>query len=262
MSTAKFTLSKSHIQDLVSTNTYKTDDFYISRCVDGRYPNSSRLPALAIPGADAGQLAVLYTAANQYGFIIDEDLTLQTLLDVIGGKKNFSFHTDKHNLKEGLGGGCGYLKLLKSDPEAFEIDKFQVENLINKQLAQVVEYGSSETVLEGEHKEGAAIQIEGEYGIMPSFSLEISEGTASVQVFVYHKTFVDRRHRVLAEKLIENKAVVLYDGLDATYLSQVLSETAEMHLYETLKRLAKGLPLYNVHFKDEKDFEITEMGII
>lgn len=258
----KIILYKETIDELIRNNVYKPKNSFLSRCVDGRYENSPDLPALAIPGGDAGELAVIYAASNQYGFTVDEQKVLYVLLDILGSKKSFSFHSDSHNLKDGLGAGCGHLKQLRLDPTVYQIDEDQLETILKVQLPCVVDYGSKETILQGDHQEGAAIQIEGNYGILPGFRTESTEGNMNAQVFIYHKTFVDARHKILAEKLIENKAVVLYDGLDAAYLAQVLSETAESHLYETLKRLAQGLPLYNALFKSEKDFDITEMGTI
>ncbi len=255
-------LTKEQIYTLVSQNHYLPKNKFLSRCVDGRYQNSPDLPALAIPGGDAGQLAVIYSAANQYGFTVDEQKTLYTLLDVLGSKKSFSFHSDMHVDANVLGGGCGHLKQLQLDPDAYKIDKSQLETIIKVQLPCVIDYGSKQTILEGEHKEGAALQVEGAYGILPSSNIETETGKMVVQVFIYHKTLVDERHKVLAKKLIEDKAVTMYDDLDEIYLSQVLSETAESHVFETLKRLAKGLSLYNITFKDEDEFKVEEMGTI
>lgn len=255
-------LTREQVYHFVKENLYLPKKPYLSRCVDGRYPNSPDLPSLAIPGGDAGQLAIIYAASNQYGFQVDEQKVLYSLLDVLGGKKLFSFHTDSHGDQKILGSGCGHLKQLRLDPAAYQIDQDQLKVITDTQLPCVIDYSSVETKLEGEHKESAVLQIEGKYGIFPSMTMETESGNTPVQVFEYHKTLVDERHKALAKKLIEDEAVKLYDGLDETYLAQVLSDTSESHTFETLKRLAKGLPLYNIGFKDDKDFKVEEMGSI
>ncbi len=258
----KFNLDIEQVRSFVIENRYLPKDQLVSRCVDGRYPNETELAALAIPGGDAGQLAVIYAAANQYGFMVDEQKVLYSLFDVIGGKEKFSFHSDGKNAQGTLGAGCGHLKQMQIDPEAYQLTKEQVDRILTIQIPCAVGYGARQTVLEGEHGEGAALQIQGKYGVYPHSTIETDSGREPVQVFIYHKTFVDERHKILAKKLIEDKAVELYDELDADYLAQVLSETAESHFFETLKRLAKGKPLYNINFKDEMDFTVEEMGEI
>ena len=46
------------------------------------------------------------------------------------------------------------------------------------------------------------------------------------------------------------------NGEDEEWLYNALFETSEIHLMETAKRLAKGLPIYEVEFNDNGDYKI------
>jgi hypothetical protein len=71
---------------------------------------------------------------------------------------------------------------------------------------------------------------------------------------------VNERHRLIAKKLIEERAVKFFPDCDEEYLFEALSETTENHLFETLKRLASGLPIFEVGFENDGSFKIKEMG--
>lgn len=255
----KIILSSEQIRKLAYQNRYKVNakNALISRCIDGRYPNDSMLSALAFPGTDAGELALVFAAANHYGFEVDLKKTIESFLGVIGGVLNFQLHSDTHADPTIPASGCGHIKQILLDPEAYFLEKKQVLQ-IQKELAVLKKNGAHETILEGDHKEGAVIQIKGNYGISPGYVFE----DEMAQIFVYHTTLVNQRHRLLAKSLIEYKAVTLFSGYDHEYLYDALSEVAEDHLFETAKRLAAGLPLYQIEFGENGDFDVEELGII
>ena len=118
--------------------------------------------------------------------------------------------------------------------------------------------GAKETVLEGDHQEGAVLIVRGNYGVLPKYVLEDESKRILVEVFVYQATLSDSRHRVLSKKLLENKAVELFPGCDEEYLYEVMIEMAENHLFETANRLAKGLPIFTVEFQSDGTFSIEQ----
>lgn len=256
-------LNLEEVQQLVAENRYKvtTDHKFTSRCIDGRYHNKKDLAPVGIPGADAGDLALIMATGNSYGFEVDLDKAYKTLAEMVGGEKNLQFHTDLHAKQETVLGGCGHFKQMTINPKAYHLEKDQVE-FVKKKFGQAKKKGAEEIVLHGEHMEEAVLLLSGPYSVYPRFNLDTDEGNAEVEVFIYHQGLSHERYKILAEKLIKNKAVKLYNGLDHEYLYQALSETAENHLMETAKRLAKGLPIYQVKFKDDGEFEVKEMGYI
>lgn len=266
---SKIKLNSSQIQLLVKENSYKVDEKnrFLSRCIDGRYENKSKvksqkskveenLPALAIPGADLGELALLIACANDFGLEVDYEKVFQSLVEVIGGLKNFSYHTDFHH--GGLALGCGHFSQILKDFVAYNLQKRDIKFLEEK-LKFLQRNSVLPVILEGNHDEGAILIVKGNFGVYPRFVIETEEGKKEVSIFVYHQTLVDERHRLLVKRLIDNKAIKLFDGLDQEYLYEVLSQEAENHLLETVNRLAFDLPIFKVVFNNDGRFKLTSL---
>lgn len=256
-------LSKDQITTLIGENSYTISNIVLSRCIDGRYKNDLSLPGLCFPGADAGEIALVCATAATCGLEINLKETFDALVEVVGGVKNLQFHTDSHAEQGKVLGGCGHVKQILSDLETYNITKEQAD-FIAKQFTMAIKNGAKEIVLHGDHKEAAVLFIKGDFGVLPQYKFESREGGMEVQIFIYHNTLVDKRHHLFVKKLIEHKALTLEGkSLDEEYLYSLLSEAAEVHLMETARRLAKGLPIYEVKFLEDKNiFEVTELGNI
>jgi len=254
----KIKLNSTQMQLLLKENRYQVNEVnkFLSRCIDGRYKNSFDLPALALPGADLGELALIIACANDFGLEIDYEKVFQILIKVVGGIKNFSYHTDSHY--GGLALGCGHFAQIGKNFVAYNLKKNDIEFLEEK-LKFLRKEGVLPTVLEGSHDEAAILIVKGNFGIQPRFTIETDEGKKEVSVFVYQRTLVDKRHRVLANKLIEDKAIKLFNNLDEEYLYEVLSEEGENHLLETFNSLASDLPLFEVIFDESGRFSLTSL---
>jgi hypothetical protein len=201
-------------------------------------------------------LALIIACANDFGLEIDYEKVFQSLIKVVGGIKNFSYHTDSHH--GGLALGCGHFGQILKDFVAYNLQKKDVEFLEEK-LKFLQKNNVLPVILEGDHNEGAVLIVKGSFGIYPRFMIETYEGEKEVSVFVYQQTLIDERHRVLAKNLIENKAVKLFNNLDEEYLYEVLSEEGENHLLETINRLASDLPLYEVVFDHSGRFILKSL---
>ncbi|KKQ23541.1 MAG: hypothetical protein US40_C0013G0026 [Candidatus Roizmanbacteria bacterium GW2011_GWC2_37_13] len=254
----KLILSQDAVNELVMENRYEIDPKtkFISRCIDGRYTNDKDLPALAFPGADVGELALVFATSNSYGFDLDFPKSLKVFIDVVGGADNFRSHTDSHADPKIPAGGCGHFKQFNLDPKAYFLESSQIET-IKKNL----NIGKSIT-LQGEHLEGAVLLVKGSWGIYPQYQLETDNGKKLGEVFIYHQTLVDERHRELAKLLVKNKTVTFKNGEDEEWLYNAFSEMSENHLMETARRLAKGLPIYSVVFKDDGSFKVEQQGMV
>lgn len=253
-------LTIDEVINLVKTNSYEVTEKnkLLSRCIDGRYENSDNLAPIGFPGGDIGVLVVIIAAANNFGFEIDLQKAYQSLIEVIGGKKNFGLHTDSHADLKKIASGCGHFKQINLDSKAYNLTKEQVD-FIYKKIAEVKKSGAKEIILHGDHLEGAVLLV---YGDSKSVMNQFTVKGKTIQVFVFHQTLANLRNKLLATKLVENKAVKLSSGLDEDYLYTALSEVTEVHLMETAKRLAKGLPIYKAAFEDDGQTEIKEMGVV
>ena len=248
----RFILNQENAYLFVNANKYLPDPSkkILSRDINGLYPNSPELPPVAFPGGDFGELAVFLSAANIYGFQIDTEKLLKTYISVIG-IENFS-------LAQSSGKGFTYYEQLISNFKDYTLMEDQMEFLKNMR-EDLVSKGAHEIVFNQESNEGALFFIKGKYALYPTFELETEDMKVKVSAYLYHQTFIDERHLSIAKKLLENKAVTLFEGLDENYLSEVLSTTAEDHLFETMKRVAKGVPIYEVTFKDDGSFAILDL---
>lgn len=273
----KTKLSLNQVQELVAENKYPVEESkkLLSRCIDGRYENKvksqklkvkntsqklegeEQLSPLAFPGGDIGQLAVIIAAANNFGFEIDLEKTYRSLIEVIGGERNFGMHTDSHGDPKKAVSGCGHFKQINLDNQAYSLTKEQVDFIYQKAV-EARKAGANEIVLHGDHIEGAVLLVYGNKSVMNQFKIDGS----LVEVFMFHQTLANLRNRLLAKKLLENKAVVLVPPLDEDYLYTALCEITEVHLMETAVRLAKDLPIYKVSFSDDGGTEIVEMGVV
>ncbi len=256
---AKMVLNEQELREIVQENRYKVEPKtkFISRCVDGRYENDPDLPALAIPGADAGQLSLIFAAANIYGLEVDREKVYEALVEVVGDEKNLRMHTDSH--AKGMMEGCGFIKQTDVDPEGFNLTKEDTD-FIKEKFEKAKKKGAKEVVLEGEHREGAVVLVRGDWSLRTRHFFEMKEGRVLSQIFVFQQTLVNERHKQLAKKLLEKKAFKTLKENDADYLYMILSETAESHLFEIARRLAEDLPILEVEFNDVGEFDLKHLG--
>lgn len=256
----KFILDQNQVDELVRANRYKVNEKtkFVSRCIDGRYVNSEDLPGLAIAGADAGELAIIFATAREYGFEVDSEKAYKALVEVVGGEKKLRFHTDHHADPNLTLGGCGHIKQMEIDPDDYQMSKDEVE-FIRDKAKSAIKKGAIEENLEGDHMEGAVLIVTGPWSVQTQYVFKTSQGSHNGQVFVFQSSLVNARNRELAKKLVENKAVKLFEGCNEEYLYEVMSNVTENHLMETTKRLAIGLPMYSVDFKLDGSFEIKTL---
>jgi len=257
----KLVLTKQQVSLFVQENKYRpaAGTEKISRCIDGRYENETDLPALAFPGADAGELALIFATAQTYGFGVDRAKAYKALLATVGDKKQMRFHSDSHADKKEALSGCGHIKQMKLDAQAYGLAKEDVDFIVSS-FTKLREEGVAETDLHGEHGESAVLLIRGEWGVYPKGTVKGETGDKRTEVFVYHQTLVDLRHREFAKELIAAGAVDLGDGRDEEYLYEVLCDVSETHLMETARRLASGLPIFEVTFDKDGGFDVEEVG--
>jgi hypothetical protein len=249
MSPEKRTMSLEEIEQFVLRNKYPVENPMLCRCIDGRYDRVEGLPTLAIPGADAGQMCIIFSALRNKKLQFDQTQVFDTLVEVVGGVSNLRFHKDDHKGNKDHLAGCGYIEQVSLDPQAFGLTPEDVE--FTKQKANfAIENGAEEIVLSGEHLEGAILVLFGNYSVYPKEDIDPNN---ILETFVFHHTLSDNRNKVIAKKLIENKVV---SEISEDELYNELVKSTNLHLSEIARRLAAGLPTYQVRFEDDGRFEI------
>lgn len=241
------------VKEFVEGHSYPIQNRVMSRCIDGRYPSDESLPALAIPGADIGQVIMLFAAANRMGQKLKMDETFQALFDVVGGIENVRFHTDDHSDQTKVADGCGYFKYVSEDPDNFGVKEELIKAL--KIKFEKLNKGAQQVVLSGKHEEQAALVVSGDMGIKPNGKF-----------FVFHETLVDERNKKLVDRLFELEAI---EGLNyknglveknKQHFMSTLREVTQMHLSLTGEKLAKGKPIFEVDFSQGSEFKPQQKG--
>lgn len=244
------------VKGFIETHNYSIQNRVMSRCIDGRYTRDESLSALAIPGADIGQMIMLFAAANRMGQKLKIDETFQALFDVVGGVENVRFHTDDsdHTDKTKLADGCGYFKYVSEDPEKFGV-KGDLIKALRIKFEELLNKGAQQVVLPGKHEEQAALVVSGDTGINPDGKF-----------FVFHETLVDDRNKKIVDRLFELQAI---EGLNyenglveknKQHFMSTLREVTQMHLGLTGEKLAKGKPIFEVDFSQGSDFTLQQKG--
>jgi hypothetical protein len=257
----RYILSINDVTELVRTNIYlpEEDIKLQSRCMDGRYKEIKDLPALALPAGDIGDIATLYIAATSYGFEVDYEKAFLTFQEVIGGFEHLTrVNANILNTPEKTA-QIDEIEKIVTDYASFSLTESAVSEL-KKQYIYIKDKQKNNVEITLDHKEGAIIMINGEYGVYPQCELFTENGRINTQVYVYHQTYANRRHQQLAKKLIETKSVVLYPGCDEEMLYDALIDTSENVFFEMTKLIAPELPLYSVEVDERQKIKIADMS--
>lgn len=244
-------MTKEQLFQLVVENTYEVspEKQFVLRCVDGNYPNEKDLPAVTFPGGDLGVLAMIYASAQSYGFEIESNRAIDTLLEISGGIENFSCYKSSN-------------AIILSEIIPFYSD-VELDDTYQTSLVQLAEEAQKKSLVLHEKPlesaENALVRIKGAAGLYPQASLETEYGIKQIQVYVQQQTLLDARNKRIAQLLLGNNAITLFEGCDLEYLYEVFGEMSDYCFYYGLQKEIKQIPLYTVNFTDLAHFEIQEM---
>lgn len=247
-------LDKDQIVRHISEGQYEIDENtrMLGRCFVGRYENTPQLPAISMPGGDIGNLAILYAAANIYGFQIDYDKALNIFLDLIGGVQNFSLHTEVRDQSHSLD-GCDHTSFLKNNTDLYDLTNEQIK-ILEAQLAFVTNKHAQTKVLSDRKSEEAVVIVTGSKALYPQYHFMSESGTVSGNIYIFHRTFIEQRNREFIKKLLEYSAIQFNIYMNEEYLLEALTEVSENHFFETIKKLPSHIPLYAVEFGEQNNF--------
>lgn len=246
-------LSREQVYEIANENRYAISEPKLrGRCFSGEFRNEKNLPALSLPGGDLGQLSILFSTAQNYGFEIDMNKAAGELFQLTGGNEHLNTVSAKSELKN-----CSYFKHFFEDIASYNLEPDFLPNFedVITSVVPTFERPKNRNYLH----EHAVLIFESSEGLYPQYTYETYDGTFDSRILILHKTLVDERHRLLSQKLLDSKSVTLYDNLDADYLYEVLSETLENHLYETIRFIDSKLPIYSVKVSDNNDITINQL---
>ncbi|PIY68938.1 hypothetical protein COY90_03245 [Candidatus Roizmanbacteria bacterium CG_4_10_14_0_8_um_filter_39_9] len=113
----------------------------------------------------------------------------------------------------------------------------------------------------GRMHQGAVLIIHGPYTIVDDFQVTASKGNVVVHMQIQQDTLFKERIKWLSSHLIEKKLVSLFPGCDSEYLYEILIATGDLIFEEDIFHYSKGLPMYEVWFGENGEFEVKDLGM-
>jgi hypothetical protein len=148
--------------------------------------------------------------------------------------------------------GCGHFKQAAKDPSVYGLVEEEIK-AINGFLKEAIKKGAKCEILPGEHLEGAVLLVKGDHW---SVAPQLISNSEIMEAFVYQKTLDNKRRKILVKHLLPYVKAPF--SVDEEYLYQILSQVTDNQLLETVNRLAKDLPMYEVEFEGDGGFEIRK----
>lgn len=163
--------------------------------------------------------------------------------------------------------GCGHLRLMLQHPERYMIRSELVEAFL-RALFTMRWDGAVEldvVILGGGHREGAVVNVRLGTGVWAFTRVPlISPACANVgvQMFVNHPQVADFLREQVA-RFFTTHPELLEIGEEAyPMLRKDIRRLAEIQQAATLSVLAKGLPIFDVVFRSDREFSVTEVGLV
>lgn len=247
-------------------------------CVDGR----GRVGVIGTPGGNIGELVLALTAAeNVARRPVNDDLIVvseggmtifKRCLEAFGrmymhsdahalahlGLDEATLRTSPHSARQRLlfqliqpdNIGCGHLRLMVQNPDAYHVRRSLVAALIEAFYTRLWQ-GDDRldfVVLRGEHQEGAVVNIVIDDANISARTMipTVSPMLDGEQMFVNHPQ-ASWFLRVESAHYIGN---VVGFAVDRDPYLEEIRRLGDLQLKETLTRLAPGLPVYNAYFRN------------
>ena len=161
--------------------------------------------------------------------------------------------------------GCGHVRLMLQHPEKYLIRRELVEAFLRTYMR--MRWGGVHELewvtLGGGHQEGAVVNIRLATGVWPFTRVPlISPACGSTQMFVNHPQIADFTREQVARFFTLHPEFSPIDEEHFGMLYKDMRRVAGVQLGTTLGFLAAGLPIFDVVFKTEREFEVTEVGVV
>ena len=161
--------------------------------------------------------------------------------------------------------GCGHLRLMLQHSERYLVRRELVELFLRTYVrmrwsgVHELEY----VTLGGRHQEGAVVNIRLATGVWPFSRVPlISPARGSTQMFVNHPQIADFTREQVARFFTLHPEFSPIDEDHFGVLYKDMRRVAGTQLTATLGFLAAGLPIFDVVFRTERDFEVSEVGVV
>lgn len=228
----KYILSKDALSEILHLHTIPLDKAHNSRVMPSEmlYQTSDVVVPVAIPGGLLGDLAIIFSTAEQYGLEVDESKTWE-ILSALSTQSTVS---------------TPFINHIISHPEIVVLTPSHTAFL--SKIAQSFKLAHSEP----HYPNGAVLIVKGESTLTLPLQAKVEGRDITVYPFVFHHTLVNTWHRNVCEKLIEENAITLLEGQEIEYLYEVISDTTDTFLFEDMNYSVPELPIYSVTYLPEE----------
>lgn len=161
--------------------------------------------------------------------------------------------------------GCGHLRLMMQHPDKYLVRRALVEAFLRAYFQMrwdgVLELDY--VILGGGHQEGAVVNIRLAAGVWPFTRVPlISPACGSTQMFVNHPQVAEFMRDQVARFFAIHPEFLPIDEGHFGMLQKDMRRLAGLQLGVTLGALAPGLPIFDVVFRSEREFTVTEVGAV
>ena len=255
LSEARLFVSQSGVVRRVSTHELRAS------CIDGRYP-AGQSGAIAMPGGDAGLLAIGLAASKQLrkrGTAISNEVIRDAVFAVVGGPERFHYHGDDERGRD----GCWHCNLMRRFPKNYYLDH-DTANFMELTLRQLESRGLPPTILQGANRERAVFMTrlvqnlatdepwQPTTAIQAHWMLEhqstIPGRNGPVHAFVYNADLTAMRLWQLADAIVERTRNGT--SIDRASLFRFMTQVEQGQLELTRGNRAGLLPAYEVAIED------------
>lgn len=249
MSPTTIRLSREEMFQFAVQTTYIPDKQLLDRLepLFTYLPDQENPVPTTFPGGDMGYIAMIGATGQSYGFEIQLDRVVETLINLRGGI---------HNLTLQESSNPSDITSIIPFLSGVEIDQKLQEELVSI-YTKVSENGNM-----GKRSirlpESAIAIVKGESALYPQTFLRMNEYEQEVAVIVYHQSYMNRQNRLFSEHLIKENIVSLFEGYESSYLYDAFSEMSDLCFFSSIEEQSKKLPIYTVSFTSDIHFEIIE----
>lgn len=228
----KYILSKDALSEILYLHTVPLDKVHNSGVAPSEmlYQTSEAVVPVTIPGGLLGDLAVIFSTAEQYGLEVDESKTWE-ILSALSVQPTVS---------------TPFINHIITHPDTLSLTPSH--SLFLSKMAKSFKSPHSEP----QYPNGAVLIVKGDNALTLPIQAKVEGREIIVYPFVFHHTLVNTWHRNVCEKLIEANAITLLEGQETEYLYEVISDTTDTFLFEDMNYSAPQLPIYSITYLPEE----------
>lgn len=161
--------------------------------------------------------------------------------------------------------GCGHLRHMANDPAAYGVRDGLVRDVVRGVYTRRWrgDIDVEVSVLPGGHAEGGVLLVTMEAGVAPFSRIPlVSPQAERTQLFVSHPQVADYLREQQAQFLGMQRDLLDLSPGQVRDVRRTLAELGAQQTARTLSRLAKGLPVFEARFDEQRRVRVRQIGLI